>query len=361
MAESGGQEKTERPTPRRLEEARRRGQVAKSLDVNTAVVLMAGIVILKFQLTGMGERLASLAREMFGHFPKEDFTTTTLYNQCFSLLQQYALIVGPTLFFLLLCGLAINYAQVGVLFTVEPLKPSFSKINPLSGFGRIFSTRSAVETLKAILKMSVVAYVVSKVILDHYPDLAGTVLLDRVSAGVLFAKVAWEIAWRATMVLLIFGALDYFYQRWEYERGLKMTRQEIRDEAKQSEGDPLVKGRIRRAMRDAARRRMMQDVPKATVVITNPTHFAVALRYDRAKMGAPVVVAKGMDLIAQRIKQIAAENNVPLVENVPLARALHKQVEIDQEIPEDLYAAVAEILVMVQKLNKPRGTTVTPL
>ncbi|MDB5097553.1 MAG: flhB2 [Cyanobacteria bacterium RYN_339] len=355
MAESGGQEKTEKPTPRRLSEARRKGQIAKSMDVNTAVVLFAAVLILKFQLTVMGERMSSLCRQMWGAFPHADYTPTTLQHMVMYMGWQFTLIAGPTLAFLLVAGVLANYIQVGVLFTTEPLKPSLGKINPIAGFQRMFSRRSLIETLKAIIKMTVVGYLVYGAIATHYPDLAGAALLDRISAAMLFAKVAWEIAWRATMALLVFGLMDYFYQRWEHEKGLRMTLQEIKDEAKQSEGDPLVKGRIRRAQREASRRRMMQEVPKATVVITNPTHYAVALMYDRDTMPAPVVVAKGMDLIAQRIKQIAAENDVPLVENVPLARALHKQVEIDDIIPEDLYAAVAEILVMVQKLNKPKS------
>jgi flagellar biosynthetic protein FlhB len=355
VAEGGGQEKTEKPTPRRLSEARKRGQIAKSLDVNTAVVLLAAVLVLKFQLTAMGQRLADLCRELWGTFPHADYTVSTLHHTVLMLLWQFTLIAGPTLLFLLVAGVVINYVQVGVLFTTEPIKPSFGKINPIAGFQRMFSRRSLIETLKAVVKMTVVGYLVYGAIATHYPDLAGAALLDRISAAMLFAKVAWEIAWRATLALLIFGLMDYFYQRWEHERGLRMTLQEIKDEAKQAEGDPLVKGRIRRAQREASRRRMMAEVPKATVVITNPTHYAVALKYDRETMAAPVVVAKGMDLIAQRIKQIAAENDVPLVENVPLARALHKQVEIEDTIPEELYAAVAEILVMVQKLNKPKS------
>jgi flagellar biosynthetic protein FlhB len=360
MAESGGQEKSEKPTPRRLEEARKKGQIAKSMDVNTSVVLFAGVLIIKMQATSMAAHLGAFTRQLYGEFPKDDFTVTTLEHYVLMLMWEFVQIVGPTLLFLLIAGMLANYLQVGVLFTTEPLKPSLSKINPLSGFKRMFSARSVIETLKAIVKMTVVSVVVYKAIAARYQDLAGAVLMDQSTAALLIGKVAWEIAWRSTMVLLIFGLADYFYQRWEYERGLKMTKQEIKDEAKQSEGDPLVKGRIRRAMRDAARRRMMSAVPQATVVITNPTHFAVALKYDREGMAAPIVVAKGMDLIAQRIKQIAAENDVPLIENVPLARALHKQVELEETIPEELYAAVAEILVMVQKLNKPRSAA-TPV
>lgn len=355
MADSGGQEKTEKPTSRRLQEARKKGQIAKSNDVNTAVVLLAAILILKFQVTAMGDRMQQIAERAFTELPREDFTNSSLYALALDLGFQFVQIVAPTIALLLVAGLLANYLQVGVLFTTDPIKPKLEKINPISGFKRIFSRRSAVEVLKAIIKMSVVAFIVYQAIAEKYPMLAATVLMDRMGVGILFAQTAWEICWRSVMALIFFGLLDYFYQRWEHEKGLKMTRQEIKDEAKQSEGDPLVKGRQRRAQREAARRRMMSEVPNATVVITNPTHYAIALKYDRENMDAPRVVAKGVDLIAQRIKALAAEADVPMIENRPLAQALYKKADIDEEIPEELYAAVAEILVMVQRVNKKKS------
>lgn len=355
MADAGAQEKSEKPTARRLSEARKKGNIAKSMDLTTAVVLLAGLMAIKLQVGEMGGRMTDLATRSFSEFPKDDITTGGLIHLFLWLSLQFTLIAGPCLAMLLVAGLAVNYLQVGVLFTSEPLKPSLDKINPLNGFKRIFSRRSAVEVGKAIFKMSVVSLVAYKALMDAYPQLAATVLMDRVGVGLLYASVAWEIAWRSIGVLLVFALADFFYQKWEYEKGLKMSKQEIKDEAKQSEGDPLVKGRIRRAQREAARRRMMQDVPKATVVITNPTHVAIALRYDRENMAAPIVVAKGLDLVAQRIKAIAAENEIPMVENVPLARELYKRLDIDDMIPEDLFSAVAEILVMVQKVNKRKG------
>ena len=355
MANSGGQEKTEKATPRRLQEARKKGQIAKSQDINTAIVLLAGVVMLKFQFTNMAERLSSLASRSLGDLPKEDITVTAFLAIFLNVSLEFFVIVGPILAFLMLSGLLINYLQVGVLFTTETIKPKLDKINPIAGFKRIFSRRSAIETLKAILKMTVVGYLGYQVLSQRFPEITATVLFDRVETAMLFASIAWEICWKAVLALLFFGVLDYFYQRWEHEKGLRMTKQEIKDEAKQSEGDPLVKGRIRRLQREAARRRMMSEVPNATVVITNPTHYAVALKYDRDSMDAPRCVAKGVDLVAQKIKEVAAEHDVPMVENVPLARQLHKEVDIDEDIPEDLYAAVAEILVMVQKLNKRKA------
>ena len=351
MAEAGAQEKTEKPTPRRLQEARKKGNIARSMDVNTAVVLIAGVAAIKLQFGFMGGRLVDLTTMLLTRLPKDDLTTGELYSLLLMLSWQFFLIVGPCLAILLAAGLAVNYLQVGVLFTSEPLKPKFEKINPIAGFKRIFSRRSVVEVLKAIFKMGVVGYIAYRAILEAYPQMAATVLMDRIGAAMIYAEVAWNICWRSVLVLLVFGVADYFYQRWEYEKGLRMSKQDIKDEAKQSEGDPLIKGRIRRAQREASRRRMMTDVPKATVVITNPTHVAVALRYDRETMPAPLVVAKGLDLVAQKIKEIAGEHGIPMIENVPLARELYKRLDIEDEIPEDLYATVAEILVMVQKLN----------
>ncbi|MEB3198138.1 MAG: flagellar biosynthesis protein FlhB [Candidatus Sericytochromatia bacterium] len=351
MAESGGQERTEKPTPRRLQEARKKGNIARSMDVNTAVVLLAAITGIRLQFDDMGTRLLDLAREAFSVFPRDDMTVGMLHRVFVTLGWEFFLIVGPCLLMLMGAGLVANYLQVGVIFTTEPLRPSLEKINPIAGFKRILSLRSVVEVLKAIVKMIVVAIIAYRTIEDRYDQLVATVLMDREGVAWLYGDLAWTIGWRAVLALVFFAALDFFYQRWEYERGLRMTKQEIKDEAKQSEGDPIVRGRIRRAQREAARRRMMADVPSATVVVTNPTHVAVALKYDRDSMVAPVVVAKGLDLIAQRIKTIAAEAGVPMIENVPLARELYRRLEIQDEIPEDLYAAVAEILVMVQKLN----------
>ncbi|MNS09273.1 Flagellar biosynthetic protein FlhB [compost metagenome] len=348
------QEKTEKPTGRRLQEARKKGNVAKSQDVNTGIVLLAGIIIIKMQFGNMAERMGWLAEQSLGHLPTEDFTVTTLMATFLNLGLQYVLIVAPTLGLLLLAGLIANYLQVGVLFSTEAITPKLSKINPIAGFKRIFSRRSVVETIKAILKMSVVGYLAYQIIASRYAELTATVLFDKAATAALFASVAWEICWKAALTLFIFGILDFFYQRWEHEKGLRMSKQEIKDEGKQTEGDPMVKGRIRRLQREAARRRMMQDVPTATVVITNPTHFAVALKYDRDSMDAPKCVAKGMDLVAQKIKEIAAEADVPMIENVPLARALYKKVEIDETIPEDMFAAVAEILVTIDRLNKKK-------
>lgn len=322
------------------------------MDTNTAIVLFAGVLLLKAWGPGMGLQASAFTATVLADLPVHDFTTSTLGNYLTSGLWAMLSLAAPILLTLMAVGLLVNYLQVGVLFTTEPLVPRLDKINPIAGFKRLFSRRSFVEVGKSLFKMFVVGVVAYQSILKHYAELASAASMAPGVAAGLIGSVAWEIAWKATFALFLMAILDLFYQRWEYEKGLRMTKQELKDEAKQSEGDPHVKGRIRRLQREAARRRMMADVPTATVVITNPTHYAVALKYDRATMMAPLVVAKGVDAVAQKIKAVASEAGVPLVENVPLARALHKQVEIEQAIPEELYAAVAEVLVMVDKLNK---------
>lgn len=349
-----GDEKTEQPTGRRISEARKKGQIAKSMDMNTAVVLAAGVFVLKAQFGHMAEQMNKLGRDYLGAFPKQDMTLGTLNTIAFDVLMRFVTIAAPTILLILAAGVLVNYLQVGALFTTETLKFDLAKLNPMAGLKRLGSRRSIMEALKGAIKMTIVGWVVYQVLADRYPKLANLTLMDRADVANLLAGTAWEIAWKAVVLLFVFGVADVFYQRFEHTKSLKMTKQEVKDEAKQTEGDPQVKGRIKRLQREAARRRMMSNVPKATVVITNPTHFAVALAYDRDADGAPKCVAKGVDAVALRIREVATEAQVPIVENPPLARSLYKVVEIDEEIPEDLYAAVAEILVAVQKLNRKR-------
>jgi flagellar biosynthetic protein FlhB len=233
------------------------------------------------------------------------------------------------------------------MFSAESVTPQFSKIDPLKGFKRLFALRSVIELLKNIFKMciiSIVAYVVIKGELDNmFPLMEQSTWAMMIYLG----RICFKILLATTIVLLILAIMDYIYQRWEYEKSLRMTKQEIKDEYKNTEGDPLIKARIRRMQRDIARKRMMAEVPKADVVITNPTHLAIAIKYDAVKMLAPIVVAKGANIIAEKIKEVAGENDVPIVENKPLAQVLYKMVDINEAIPEDLYRAVAEVLAFV--------------
>jgi flagellar biosynthetic protein FlhB len=257
----------------------------------------------------------------------------------------------PVMMIIAIISLAANLLQVGFVFSFEPLMPQLDRINPISGFQRLFSLRSLVELVKSLCKIAIIGYFVYRFIareIVQVPQLISADLADslRVSSG-LIVDLALEIG----AVILVLAALDYFYQWWEHTKSLKMSKQEVKEEFKQTEGNPQIKGKIKERQRAMAMRRMMQEVPKATAVITNPTHFAVAIRYDKS-MSAPEVVAKGQDFLAERIKQVARENRVTVVENKPLARALYATVEVGETIPQELYQAVAEVLAYVFRLKR---------
>lgn len=347
--------KTEQPTGKRISDARKKGNVAKSTDLNNAAVLMTAGILLYFYWPPVADLLRNVMTERLGHFPQQDLTVDLLMLLARELGTSVGLALAPILLTLLLVGIAVNYVQVGNNLTFEPLKPKLEKLNPVNGLKRLFSLRSTVEALKGIIKISIVGYICYVVIRDRYHELATAYGTGLLGLGTLIGTTAWSIAWRVMIALVVIGLVDLVYQRYEYTKGLKMTKQEVKDEWKQAEGNPEVKGEIKKRQRKMAQQRMMSEVPKASVVITNPTHFAVAVKYERETMEVPVVLAKGTDLVAKRIREIAAEAKVPMVENKPIAQALYKQVEIGDEIPAELYAAVAEILVAVQRADRKQG------
>jgi flagellar biosynthetic protein FlhB len=254
--------------------------------------------------------------------------------------------------------LIVNYSQVGFLFTMEPLQPKFGKMNPLTGFKRVFlSKHSFMEMLKGLFKVAIVGFVAYAATNDVMADSLSLADSDASAIMKFMAAVSLKVGLKVGLAFFVLAAGDYIFQRFEFEKSLRMTKQEVKEEAKQSEGDPQIKGRIRTIQRQIAYRRMMQDVPKADVVVTNPTHYAVAIKYEMGKMGAPKVVAKGLDLIAQRIKEIAKEHNVPIVEDRPLAQMLYKTVDVGEEVPEKLFQAVAQVLAYVFRLRESRRST----
>ncbi len=255
----------------------------------------------------------------------------------------FAIIAMPVLLTVMAAGVLANYVQVGFLFTLEPLKPTFAKINPLSGLKNMFSTKKLFELIKNIIKMTVIGIYGYKVVKSNYNDLVGTIFSGFNSGFFLILKISYEFVLNVAIALFIISIIDYFYQRWEHDKSLKMSKQEIKEEYKQTEGSPEVKSRLRAMRREILKRKMIQNVPQATVVITNPTHISVALKYEEG-MSAPIVIAKGTDKVAFRIREIAKENGIPIVENKPLARAMYQSVEIEEAIPEEFYQAVAEIL-----------------
>ncbi len=358
MAEESFQEKTEQATPKRREDARRKGQVARSSELSSIAILAAGLLALSALGGYMFDQLGIFMVDALTNGIFIELDPGSLHLSIGSWALGYARIVGPVVALLVVAALGINYAQVGVLFTLQPLTPKAERISPLSGLKRIFSSRGLVELAKGLFKIGAVVYV-TYLTIDS--DMDSLIAYMDMSVGQIFTlsgDITITLAFRIVLLLLIMAILDYAFQRWEYEKNLRMTRQEVREEVKQQEGDPMVRSRIRALQREMSQRRMMDDVMTADVVVTNPTHVAVALKYDMENMPAPRVVAKGQRLVAQRIKELARDAGVPLVENKPLARALFKVVRIGDEIPEDLFKAVAQVLAFVFQLKRgKKGST----
>jgi flagellar biosynthetic protein FlhB len=342
-------EKTEKATPRRREEARKKGQVVKSTELITVLVLTLSLFALKYWLPRM-----ALEFQNFYVYLMEFSTTEVSERSAMLLLEETILVTlkmaGPVILAALAAGYIANVMQVGFLYTTESLKLDFNRINPLSGFKRIFSKRAIAELLKTIFKTCLVGYVAFSYLIGQFPRLA--LLIDSTIATSLYTigDITFKTLWRILGVLFVIAVADYAFQVYEYEESLKMSKQEIKEEYKNIEGDPQLKAKIKEKQRMLAMRRMMQDVPQATVVITNPTHLAIAIKYND-NMAAPIVVAKGQDYVAQKIKEIAKENNVIIMENKKLARVLYEKVDIGMTIPMDLYKAIEEVLAYVYKLK----------
>lgn len=346
-------EKTEKATPKRRKDAREKGQVLFSREVPSALVLLAVFLMLKALGGYIYNQIAALFRLCVTNLALE-FDAGSM-NEILRLmgliLLQLLKIVGPLLAVALVVGVGSSYAQVGSLFITEPLKPKFSKLNPLNGIKRIFSLRGLMELLKSILKITAIGVVAWKSIRAEETNMAKLMDLDLLSIAGYLASTTIDIGIKICMWMVAIAVVDFGYQWWQYEKDLRMTKQEIKEEYKETEGNPETKQRIRSKQREFSARRMLSEVPKADVVITNPTHFAVAIMYDSSKAPAPIVIAKGQDYLAQRIKEVAKENGIELVENRPLAQQLYKTVEVGQQVPPELYQAVAEILAFVYKLK----------
>ena len=342
-------EKTEKATPKKRQDARKKGQAAKSQDLNTAVMLLAVFLFLLFAGSYLKERFISFFKGSLQDFVLLDATEGNLQLIFLRGLKEFALILGPIMLVAVIAGVAANFFQVGFMFTSEAIQPKLEKINPISGFKRIYSIRSIVELLKSLLKIGFVGATTFTVLWKRMDEI---LVLGQKPIGVALAtlgSLTLQMGLLASGTLLFLAVLDFLYQKYDFEKNIRMSKQDIKDEYKNSEGDPQIKSRIKQRQREMAMRRMMQEVPKADVVITNPTHYAVAIKYDEEKRDAPFVVAKGVDFTAQKIKLVAKENQVITIENRPLARALYSQAEIGDTIPEEFFKAVAEILAFVYR------------
>ncbi|MEO9170059.1 MAG: flagellar biosynthesis protein FlhB [Candidatus Baltobacteraceae bacterium] len=346
-------EQTEKPTPKRRKEARDRGQVPKSQDLTGAVIFLTAVFALHAFFNPMMISFQSSATSALQHVGVHgDPTFHSVWIEFLAVSGGMGTGLLIVFGFVMGAGILVNLFQFGFVFTFKPIVPTFNKINPLSGFKQLFSKRVGINLAKQLLKLSAVIGIIYSAISSNIDYFAAVGQATPSEIVQMTFDMVYGVSWKFGMLLLIVGIADYAYERWQLEDTLKMSKTEVKDEWKQSEGNPEAKSALKRRQREFARRRMMSAVPRATVIVTNPTHFAVALEWDEVKMDAPVVVAKGADLVAKRIRDIAREHNIPIMENPPLARTLYDRVELDQSVPPNLYAAVAQVIAFVYKLKR---------
>ena len=356
-ADGEGGEKTEPATDKKLRDARDEGKVAKSKELTAAFDLIVLFLVLKVFMSFVGEKLLGFFSYIYNRMPdflnetQKDMSSVTVRNFMNDIILQFLLTCLPFFIFGVVVTILVSIVQVGWKVTTKPMAPKLDKFNPINGFKRIFSKDAIFELIKSVLKIGVILYMAYSSIKSHQNDIFILYELPHKRAVALVGDIIINTGLKISIVYLIVGIVDYIYNKHKFNEDMKMTKQEVKDEFKNTEGDPAIKGQQRKRMQEASQRRMMQDVPKADVVITNPTHFAVAIKYDADTNQAPVVTAKGQDYVAMKIKEIARDNNIRIVENKPLARMLFHNVELGAEIPPELYQSVAEILAMIYKEN----------
>ena len=350
MAEDDS-EKTEDPTGKKLSNAREEGQIPQSQEIKIWAGLMAALVMIAMLSPGLSRDVMRMMLPYIEHPHTIDMSREalgiTLANQVMDLIWLLMMPMAVMLAF----GIIANIAQVGLIFNPGNFKFSLSKMSPMAGIGRLFSVKNLVDFLKSLFKICIIGFVIYLVLKSKVNDVLGMSAVDILAMLDYLRSQTIRLIITVLLMVTALAAGDWFYQRWSFMQEMKMSKQEVKDEHKQQEGDPIIKGRLRSLRFQRARQRMMAAVPHADVVVTNPTHFACALKYDMEAMGAPVLVAKGADLVAFRIRELAEANEVPIVENPPLARALFATVELDQEVPPEHYKAVAEVIGYVMKLK----------
>ncbi|MBI4577928.1 MAG: flagellar biosynthesis protein FlhB [Planctomycetes bacterium] len=350
-------EKTEQPTPRRQQEAREKGQVARSQDLSHAVLLLVAFGALWYLGPPLMGELMALHVQVFQHLGDAELDPVNAVGYASRGLALLTRMVLPFALVLFVAALLVNLLQVGFVFAVDPLMPDIAKLDPIKGFTRIFSLRAMVRLAASILKILVISAVLWAGMSGELGHLFG--LMDTGVSAILgyTNRAIWDVGMQAAAAVLVLALLDLSYQRWQFQQEIRMSKEEVKDELKRMEGDPKIRERRRALARQLVMKRMMARVKEAEVVVTNPTHYAVALAYEPERMEAPVVVAKGRDLVALRIRDLALEHRIPIVEKPPLARALHDACEPGQEVPPQLYQAVAEVLAYVWELGQGRRQT----
>ncbi len=359
MADVDKQEKTEQPTPKKLSDARKKGQVAKSMEINSLLVFSSGLMLLYFSQHNISEHFASFTIKIFS-----SLDTLQLNVQ---VVQQFMIEICLSVFFafipfflgLVVISIIAGFAQVGFKLSPEALMPKMEKFNVINGIKKVlFSSKSLVELIKSLVKLIIVSLSVYLILSNTIIDTASLVTLSVGEIVKYMMEATFNLTWKLALIYSVLAAADFVYQKHSFKKDMMMTKEEIKEEHKQSEGDPHVKSRIRRIQIMMSKNRMMHDIPKADVVITNPTHFAVALKYEMTKDSAPKVVAKGVDALAQKIKEEAAKNNIPLYEDRELARALYKYCDIGDYVPEKLFKAVAQVLAYIYQLKNKKKKSI---
>ncbi len=352
MAEVDGQERSEQPTHKKLSDSRDKGQVSKSIEVNSLAIFTTGLLMVFITQKFLSSQISEYSIHIFNSIDILKVNKDLLQNLAKEGLYFYLITLAPIFGALVLIALIAGFAQVGFKFTLKPLMPDFKRFNPLNGIKKTFiSTRSLVEILKTLLKLFIIGgftYSILSQLVLNATKLAELTIPEIVS---FMIDAAYSLLWKIALVYAVIAAVDFIFQKHKFKKDMMMSKQEVKDENKQSEGDPIIKQRIKKAQFLAAKNRMMKSVPKADVIITNPTHFAVALKYDISKDSAPKVLAKGVDELAQRIKALAAQNGIPIHEDRELARAIYKICDIGDEIPAQLFKAVAQVLAYVYQLK----------
>ena len=344
-------EKTEEPTPKRRREAREKGQVLKSKEVNTAAIILFAAYILNWTGLHIYQILYRFLHQVFQEIAFMHITVPVAQKLCLRTAVAMILCVLPLYFGAYLVALLVEGLQVGVLITFKPLNPQLERISPIKGFKRIFALKSLVELVKGLTKTFIIGWVVWSTVKESVPPILMSVEEPPIEAMILLGDIVVRIAKRVAGAMVVVASLDYLYQRYEFEKSLRMSKQEVKDEYKQTEGDPLIKGRQRAKMRQQARGAVSQAVPESSAVVTNPTHYAVALKYENG-MQAPIVTAKGEGYFALLIKELAIKHDIPIFEDPPLAQALFKVVQVDAPIPSEFYMAVAQIIAKILKDKK---------
>jgi len=352
-------ERTEKPTPKKLSKARDEGKIARSQDLNSAIMLCIGMYLIFIFSSSIMLKLKQLTISTLTNLDPSLVSRENFIGFFAPYISVAFSILLPILLILMIAGIVINYVQIGFLFTLQPLKPDINKLSPssmLSGLKRIFlfDVKTIVELIKSLIKMIIVAWIAYSVIMGHRNELLNLLGSEVPQALAVIGSIMFEMYTKICIILLFLGVADKKYQSYEFEKSMKMTKEEVKDERKNSEGDPQIKAKIKAIQYQFAVQRMTSAIPKADVVVTNPTHYAVAIKYDTSIAPAPQVIAKGVDYVAFKIKEIAQNNNIPIVENKPLARTLYKVVPLDGLIPAELYVAVAELLAYVYKTGRKR-------